>query len=562
MTLFILHTATADNNFSRQLLETNKPGKKIQFTLQEDNWVHLKVGKKADKAFKFIDSNGKEYNSIVTNGEGFAELKAGTYTLKGNYGQSIRLRIVPITMFYSMSGVNYNAKETDPVFVTQDSRTSGRPGMFLYKWNWLRKNILGPYNTICGAPSIQENIKWCEEGRNCISGTTSHVENSEDLYELWKKAVGDPACDGVIADEFVVPVITHKKTENGIDEQLGYVSKGVAFLDTTYANIRRFKKDYPNSRFYAWLGVPWDADTADSKPLLDTIVDTDGIIAWEFYANTDGRNAYPMARHDVRTAGFLKARPDFMRHAMLCPGIYEFLDTDSTCDFKVWIDEAVYMFATDQRFKGIRGLGMWVAYYADPEFIRWYTALVRHYCIEGRKEKFSDVHGFKLEPGILANSDYRDGFNGWRIQAAGEDTIKVLKVNQLSFSKGYLPRANQVLSMKYVPGKTNMVSQRLTNLVPGKKYALKANVTSPGITEEAKFAFNIQLTNATIEQSHFRNMKDFLPNRNPQFFNSYKLVFTYNGGDCFLKLSDTKQEGQQQHDELLIDNIIITPYFE
>ena len=551
LVLFIA-AARADNNLSSLLLENRKAGELVKFTLKEDGWIHLKVGEGAAAGLAILDGEGRERSIAIADGEGFAELKKGSYSIRGNYGGGLRIRTVPVTMFCSLAGVDFKAPAWEMVRVPDDSSLSGRPGMFLYNWKWLRSKVLSPFNTVVGDATVPEVAAWRAEGRSCIAGTTSHVEDSAALYSLWKDAAKNGP-DGIIADEFVVPVINHANdVVNDTDVKLGYVSRGVGFLDSTYDNIRRFGSDFPGARFHAWLGVPWDADTADSKPLLDTVIESGGVIAWEFYATSNGRNKYPMGRHDVRTAGFLKARPDFMRHAMLCPGIYEFLDTDPSCDFKVWLDEQMYMFANDPRFKGLHGIGMWIAYYADPELLRWYSAMVRHYCIEGEQTKFSDRLGFRLEPGIVRNADFSGGLEHWSCQPAAEGSLSVRKSGELGFDRGYQPFCDQVLSMRHVPGKVNSVSQKLSNLVPGRRYAIKTQVTSPGVTEATRFAFDISVSNGNMEQPNVRNMIDFLPNRNTQFFNACKILFVYNGGDCVLTISDKGSKGQTQADELLV----------
>ena len=556
----IVFSSLADNNMSRLVLSIGEAGREVRFSLPQDDWIHIKTGQGAERSFRLVDNDGRVSSSTLTDGEGFVELRAGSYTLLGNYGDSIRIRAVPMTMFFSLAGVDYNAPVEEAVRIVEDKSSKGRPGMYLYNWKWLRKNILNPFNTIAGASSIPEVFSWCEEGRNCVNTSTAH--KTEGLFEHWKSIMdSQPHKGGIMADEYIVPVIKHSADDKG-DEQLGYINKGAGFTDYSYDCIRRFAKEYPGSRFYAWVGVPWDADTADSKPLLDILIENDGIIAWEFYANTSYRHEHPMARHEVRTRGFLKARPDFMRHAMLCPGTYEYISMDPSCDFKVWIDESLYMFANDPRFNGLRGIGMWAVYYTDPELLRWYSSLLRHYCIEGRTDKFSDLLGFKLDPDILKDSDFAQELKPWTVNAAEEGSVFVKKSTELPFKKSYQPYCDQVLCMKHVPGKVNSVSQRLSNLVPGNRYVLKTEITEPGVTEKTKYAFGIELENCTIEQCLVRDFRDFLPKNNPQFFNTYTVLFRYNGGDCVLTVSDKASEGQVQAKDLVIDGISVTPYFE
>ncbi len=249
--------ARADNNLSRLILETKKAGEVVKFTLDEDGWIHLKAGEGAASSLSIRGGDGQARSVAMTDGEGFAELKKGSYSIKGNYGGGLRIRSVPITMYCSLSGVGFNASAMEAVRIPEDSRLSGRPGMFLYNWKWLRRNVLSPFNTVVGDASVPEVAAWRAEGRSCIAGTTSHVEDSAALYFLWEEAVKKQGPDGIIADEFVVPVINHANdVVNETDVKLGYVSRGVGFLDSTYDNIRRFGRA-PQATHETWrVGKP------------------------------------------------------------------------------------------------------------------------------------------------------------------------------------------------------------------------------------------------------------------------------------------------------------------
>ncbi len=548
-------TIYADNNLSKALTAVKAPAQSAAFTLARTEWVHFKPAQ--DGRLTVQSNDGARYECLVRDGDGFLELPAGRYTVHGDFGDSLRIRQVAATLFFSLAGVDFDAPESDSVQVTTHERQSGRIGMYLYKYNYLRKNILGPFNLITAGHDASAMKAWRAEGRKTVAGV--HLNAPEKRLETWRKASAPDSIDGVLPDEFIVPVADPNQTGT----EFGYLKPGVGFEPRTFADIATWAKESSGKRFYAWLGVPWNAHTRDAKPLLDALAATDGMIVWESYGYPKNWPAELDERYRARAAGYLAARPDAMRYIMVAPATFEQTSNNPSMDFKVWLDKQLQLVATEPQFANLRGLSMWAAYYTDPEILRWFSALIRHYGIEGATEPLAKRYGYKLRPGILENADWSDGLNAWQVTAAAPGSVTVAGPAAWGFKRGYNPRTDMQLKLVRVPGKTNIVSQALQNLHPGQTYVLRAMATAPGLTDYAKYAVNFDLSHAEIVSVLERTMRDFTPRVNQQCYDTWTIVFRPTGqGPCVLSVTDAERPGAVAPAVLLVDGIQITPYFE
>ena len=100
------------------------------------------------------------------------------------------------------------------------------------------------------------------------------------------------------------------------------------------------------------------------------------------------------------------------------------LEHDPAVDFKYFLDMQVNLVANSPDFKDLATIGYWGTYYGDEEMVRWSFKLMRHYAVEGNKEMLSDRHGFKYNPGFIANPDFADGLEGWTVSAAAKDSVR------------------------------------------------------------------------------------------------------------------------------------------
>ncbi len=89
------------------------------------------------------------------------------------------------------------------------------------------------------------------------------------------------------------------------------------------------------------------------------------------------------------------------------------LEHNPAVDYKVFLDMQVNLVANDPAFDGQATVGYWGTYYGDEEMARWSFELMRHYAVEGRRERLSARHGFRYRPELVVNGDFADGLAGW-----------------------------------------------------------------------------------------------------------------------------------------------------
>ena len=101
-------------------------------------------------------------------------------------------------------------------------------------------------------------------------------------------------------------------------------------------------------------------------------------------------------------------------------------------------------------------------------------ALLRHYCVEGRRTMLSDHYGFRYLPGHLANGDFRRSLEGWRAEGSvAADSLADLGANAECRWGGAGGLGDTFAAFM----KTNFaakLSQRVKGLVPGRSYVLQA----------------------------------------------------------------------------------------
>ncbi len=84
-------------------------------------------------------------------------------------------------------------------------------------------------------------------------------------------------------------------------------------------------------------------------------------------------------------------------------------------DYRVFMDMQFHLLATDPTFHDLYGIQEYLSSYADEELLRWAHRLFRHYCIEGKRTRFTH------DPYILShlkNPDFAEGLENWTIKPA------------------------------------------------------------------------------------------------------------------------------------------------
>jgi hypothetical protein len=76
--------------------------------------------------------------------------------------------------------------------------------------------------------------------------------------------------------------------------------------------------------------------------------------------------------------------------------------------------------ANEPIFAGVYGVHLYRSNYVNPDTLRCSARLLRHYCIERRKERcFQDSCELKH----LRNADFQDGTAGWDLRPAEGGSI-------------------------------------------------------------------------------------------------------------------------------------------
>ena len=130
--------------------------------------------------------------------------------------------------------------------------------------------------------------------------------------------------------------------------------------------------------------------------------------------------------------------------------------------------------ANEPVYAGLYGIQFYRSPYADPETLRCSARLLRHYCIEGRKDRcFHDPYELKH----LLNPDFEEGTAHWQLRPAEAGSISTGKMLSYNALQGrwprYQPYGRAFLIMKRSPTGPNAFSQEITHIEPGRLYSLK-----------------------------------------------------------------------------------------
>ena len=153
------------------------------------------------------------------------------------------------------------------------------------------------------------------------------------------------------------------------------------------------------------------------------------------------------------------------------------------CDIKAYYDDFFHMLATDPAFADIGGLGFSTPA-CDEGVYRFALYAMRHYCVEGSRERLASRLGLKYHANIMDNGDFTEGFDGWKPEPAADGSIAI--GHRKSFGKGTAAQLRQYNA--YHPPKkpygddfavftrtekgVNRLVRTLVNLAPGKIYEL------------------------------------------------------------------------------------------
>ena len=536
-------TLPADNNIVKTLKVTPAEGGSA-FAVAKTGYVQVSGVHSPELTFTAADGGRRTVK--VRENRAVIRLTPGRYTVNA---ADVSVKKIGENNFYSMVG---NFTSDDMAKVTSDRR-SGRYGMFLYNWKYLRENILDPFTTLTlGSAYAPEIAEWRAEGRLIFRNAFVTVPpDAPRGLPLWNKLGDDDCVDGIGPDEFIVPA----GRKDPDDASLGYTRPGHGFSEAHLQGIRDWLKKHPGKFFYTWLGIPWNGDCLAVKPLYDAVTSSpNGAILWEAYVNAKAGDEKMQTCYVTRGTLFKQASGGSLENYIIAPATYEYMDNNGAMDFKVHLDRQFHLMATDPLFDNLRGFGMWAAYYTEPEILRWFARLVRHYGVDGETTMLSEKYGYKLYPGILKAPNWEND-KDWSLAGGAAPVPKKDTV----LKQGYIPYTTQnFLRMEIGSGKHPSACQTLRNLEPGKLYRVKTLFCTPEHPEKSDIPVDLKLDNAEIVESELRYLQDFT-RRSPHVWNVRKVVFR--AGNDPVKLTLAEKEGAAAPAVVLVDMVQAAPYF-
>jgi len=339
------------------------------------------------------------------------------------------------------------------------------------KWRGSGRKWLSSYNSF-GTPDVGDERYSVDDAFQFIST---------------RAVVISPLIDGTICDEFV------------------------GYNDVTYANyaqaFRRLKAapKFKDKLFYIYVVTIHSSE--HGRELANSIIETDGVLAWERYLTTKESEA--AAQRYLQEVLIEEARhyrercPGSIEHMAACFGFYSrpgghLLNLYPGVNHKVWLDMQFHLAANDPAFRDLYGLMGYHTAYADEETLRWMCKLFRHYGIEGRTDRAtSDPY---ISP-HLVNGDFVDGLKGWTIDPAAENSVRVTNKEGLGYlqARDGKPQGDTALLTVRNANRPNRFSQELKNLEPGRLYTFRMMTANlDDLSKEEKPSVNTTIEGATL----------------------------------------------------------------
>jgi len=250
------------------------------------------------------------------------------------------------------------------------------------------------------------------------------------------------------------------------------------------------------------------------------------------------------------------------------------LEHDPAVDFKYFLDMQVNLIANSPDFKGLATTGYWGTYYGDEELARWSFKLMRHYAVEGNRDMLSARHGFKYNPGFLANVDFADGLDGWTASPAAEGSLRPDTI--AGYGKNSQGRwgggsaGDTVCVMTRGADRPNRISQTVDGLEVGRAYCLqfvtadfkdvvgkKYNPRRYGVRAELEGAEI--LADRGFVHIDRRNQGRYKDNHNVAKINLNRIIFRATSPTQVITFHDEKAAPGE---ELIINFIQLKPYLD
>ncbi len=446
----------------------------------------------------------------------------------------------------------------------------------LQTWDLLEKHYFPACNTIEGNRVFEdETARWRARGGAWVAhagmpqpGPQGHT--AEGALHYWRQSAGysHPLLDGLQVDEL---------TAGYSDREYATFAEAVTML--------RADGGFRARQFIPFITV--DPDRPGRLRLVESLRGAGWPFSIETYIpetpGAEADRAQIERRLAARAARWDKLLPGSFRHAIVTPMFsslpYCMANTHPAADFKVHLENQMQVLANHPALFGVYGVQPYRSNYADPETLRWMGALLRHYGIEGRRERLSSD---PYELRHVLNPDFDEGLQHWEVAAAEPGGVRTGSYRGYGALQGRWPPGlpwgqNFVLLRRSANG-PNTLSQPIRGLKPGRLYSLKLITADyqdllAGRSNKARTAVRIGLEGveqlsgeASAFQWPIRSFQSIGPfsREKPFWMNYHWRVFRAKAAAGRLSIADWEEEeapGGEPGQETIVNFVELQPYF-
>ena len=466
------------NNFVTELRRERLADGDYEFTLARDGWVYIGFGGSFPGASADID--GATLPNAVRYREGepsetMRRLKAGRHvvTVRGAGGVAGTLSVRTVKVLSLGFGRT--------AFRGTDISRYGAYGPDFYG----KFGVYRVVNTASLPPWIEKTrpdfirdlvARGCENLAHLGLGSRAGIRNNLEKFRAvftnhpaWKRG------EAIIVDENAI----------GADALMKYNSAEVLWdvgrnhrIDICLEDAVRNTFGSP-AREIPELSAMVNAGNGTSHMLPETYIPT-----MEDEADAEVVKAY-WKDFSTRARALIPGAPGRIVYLMggwVWPGVFNPWYSPE-CDIKAYYDDFLHMLATDPAFADIGGLGFSTPA-CDEGVYRFFLYAMRHYCVDGAKDRLSPKFGLKYHADIMSNGDFTEGFEGWTPKPAENNAISLGHKKafgrssfwQLRQYNAYKPPkkpyGDDFAMFRRTAAGVNRLERKLLNLVPGKVYEL------------------------------------------------------------------------------------------
>ena len=454
-----------------------------------------------------------------------------------------------------------------------------KPFVYKYLINSLNANISGhDYGPKHPFPAEQWAPPWVATGRKWYTHTgmpgyrelrgENRTISAKDAYEYWAKnrAYANPVFAGFFADE--VGADNHPINDSW--RQAALMLKA----DPKFKGKRLF--------VYTTSMYPFERALEYSK----TLAECGYANAWKRYLHESPdrlsaeRSIY--AYFDQEMQNWREKQPGVEKAMAVVPACFsappESVDVYPQANFKVFMDMELNCLANAPAFVGLDTIEEYLVSYSCEETVRWIGRIFRHYGIEGKTELLS-TDPYELTH--IRNGDFIRQGEGWTLKPAETDTIRFRKIKGYGWFQGRYPGrfdlGDFVLSTKRSAKASNVFSQEIRNLEPGRLYSFRMYTADAGELAAGKSSKQTYAMSITLEgvedlkdrgfQHVFGNCHNMGPfkKRNACWMNFHWRIFRAMGPTAQLIVSDWKDAhapGGPIGQELVHNFVQVQPYLD